>query len=355
MDRRHCAIGLGVFIASAVTATWVYAAGPQLRVVYQAPAECPSARVFEQQVQRLRPEVTDASRSSLDVQIERESQGFRGTLRMPESSDASLTRELRSRDCLELVKALALVGAVLIDPDTRARAEAAEPESNAGTPGSGAGSDARPAQRRRSAPATRASAARPAGVPSERVATPSAARWSALVAAAIHVQYGVAPNWALGPRLTAGVRRWAESGWYAVEGRVSVTRTWSGEIERDIGDARMRWTAGRAELCIRFEVGEGAAVSPCGMMELGETSSTGSRAADATTRRALWAAPGGVLRSEIVLLGPWAVLVEAAAARPLVRPHFYFDRADPTAPDDVVYDVPAAAFGAGFGLGAQFP
>ncbi len=88
-------------------------------------------------------------------------------------------------------------------------------------------------------------------------------------------------------------------------------------------------------------------------MDVGEIRSTASRAANATTRRALWAAPGGLLRAEIVLVGPLAVLVEAAAARPLVRPHFYFARADQG--QDVVYDVPAAAFGAGLGLGAEFP
>jgi hypothetical protein len=136
---------------------------------------------------------------------------------------------------------------------------------------------------------------------------------------------------------------------------LSVVRTGTAEINGSVGDARIRWTAGRAELCAPFGVGEGATVSPCALMDLGEIRSTGSRAAHATTRRALWSAPGGLLRAEIVLVGPLAVLVEAAVTRPLVRPHFFFDRVDPSAPDDVVYDVPPAAFGAGFGLGAQFP
>ena len=229
---RYRALGLGLFIVSLVTAAEAHGAGPRLRVVYDAPNECPTARVFEQQVQRLRPEATDASRSSLDVQIDHDSEGFRGTLRMPESSDASLTRELRSRDCTELVKALALVGAVLIDPDARVRAEATEPENEAGMRGSGAGSHGRPAQRGRSAATTHASAprsperfdaARPTRVPSEPEATRSPARWCVLVGAGLHVQSAVAPRLTLGPRLTVGVRRWAASGLFAVEGRLSVT------------------------------------------------------------------------------------------------------------------------------------
>jgi hypothetical protein len=264
---------------------------------------------------------------------------------------------------MELVKALALVGAVLIDPEARARAEATLPDTSAATPGSEAGSDGRGEQTGRPTAATRATVPPPPRSRTVRAARaapgpapPSnAARWSAVVGAGLHIQYGVAPNLTLGPRLTAGLRRWAASQRYALEARLSATRTWSAEIERDVGDARMGWTAGRAEVCALVQADPGAAVAPCATMEVGEITSTGSRARGATTRRALWAAPGGLLRAEIRLVGPLAVLVEAAATRPLVRAHFYFDRAVQSAPDDVVYDVPAAAFGAGFGLGAQFP
>jgi hypothetical protein len=336
-------------------------AEPHLRVLYSAPAPCPDSVEFERQVRRLRPEVTSAARSTLDVRIERDARGFVGTLRVPESSDGSLARELVSPDCAELAKALALVGAVLIDPSAQERADGAPigAEPDAASPPTPDPADRRPQPTSRPSAAASVDSARPtptapagegAHLDSERE---SPQRWSVVLGTGLSVKSGVAPELTLGPSAAVGLRRALGSARHSLEGRASVTRTSSGKVEKVIGDARLRWTSARVDACGTLHLGSSAALCSCVVVEAGELRADASRAVNATTRRALWLAPGGALRAGFALIGPLAATVEGTVTRPLVRPRFFFARASSGAAPETVYDVPPLAFGGTLGIAVQ--
>ena len=354
-------LGATLLVEASVALTSVVQAAPDtkphLRLVYHAPAACPNAAEFGRQVQALRPEVKSTARSTLDVRIELSVRGFVGTLRVPESSDSSFARELVSPDCAELAKALALVGAVLIDPSAQQRADSAAsaevvprvaPKSDDSPPLSNVGASASSA---------------PSGEPAPPRTPPQPVLvqrnnqnpWSILLATGLYVKSGVAPALTLGPSAAVGARGALVPEKVSIEGRASVMRTASGEVKKVLGDARLQWTSARADACAVFHLGPSGALTPCVVLELGELRADASRAVRATTRRALWLAPGGAIRSEVTLVGPLAAHIEGTATRPLIRPRFFFARAASGSSPETVYNVPLAALSGTVGVSVRIP
>src|SRR5690349_14735342 len=104
---------------------------PPFRLVYEAPASaCPDREAFLHEIfartqrPRLAPDGEDgpaiAIRVAIDVKSESSSTG---RLEMREPDGTNETREVSGQTCTEVAKALALVTALVLDPDARTEAE----------------------------------------------------------------------------------------------------------------------------------------------------------------------------------------------------------------------------------------
>jgi hypothetical protein len=319
-------------------------AGRRLRLDYQAPPSCPPASVFEAEVwRRLSPEgVRATEQRSLGVTIAQDAMGYRGTLRVSESSDGASGRELGSADCGELVRALALVAAVVLNP-----AETAEP---------GPSTSAAPPASPEAAPSAAAVVTGPkvAPVPSPPSepsprSYPPQGRLAVVGAVAASLHTAVAGDLVWSPRIAVGAEylsiRWP----WGIGIRLSLTRAESG-VQTIVGSADFVWTLGRLEICPILRPSAGLTVGACGLFEAGEVRGTSSTTS--TARR--WLAPGGLARVEGRAFGPLWVYGDLGVTRPLIRTEFYVDRQGGQS-SERVYKVPEAVLTAGLGLLVRWP
>jgi len=88
---------------------------------YDAPTECPDAKVFAGQLEARTAHARVATEAGatgrvFDVRILKLAAGYKGTLSIHAEGAASI-RTVTARACKDVVEALALVSAIAIDPD----------------------------------------------------------------------------------------------------------------------------------------------------------------------------------------------------------------------------------------------
>ncbi len=361
-----------------------------LQVAYVAPSTCPGRGAFEEAVLgRLSASKRREVHGRLDVRIEAVDGRFRGRLRVPESSDASLTREVWSDDCTELVRALGFVGAVLIEPAAASGSEpppfASEAENematesaavtpreldgfaagraasgerdaipaalrNANTPG--AQQARQQARHKRMDRRARASAQNPNSEQSRSRVSPG--HWIGRVALGGTGHTGIAPKATLGPRLSLDIGREPAAGNIGYLGRVSMAAAWSARVPGTVGDAEFSWFTSRLEVCGSVASGPRFGATPCALADIGTYRAKGQRAPKLQSSRELWLSVGTSIRAEATLTGPYSLYGEGAVAAPLRRPHFYFARSAGSGGEDEVHRVPGASFSAGIGISVRF-
>jgi hypothetical protein len=313
--------------------------GRRVQLDYQAPATCPSAGVFERELwSRLSPEGARATADrSLRVRVFQDVMGFRGTVQVAESSDGASQRELGSANCAELVRALALVTAVVLNPSAIVEPG---PTAPAESPASSvAASSAAPS------PIETKTTAAPAPERSQR--SYRGGRWVFVGGTAASLETLVPSHPLLLPRIAVGAE-YLSTLWGAGI-RLSGTRADSGQIKKAVGNVDLVWTVGRLEVCLVSRPVPWLTVSPCGLVDAGELRGTSS----STSAARRWVAPGGLGRAEARLVGPLWVAAELGATRPLVRTEFYIRRAGQS--DITLFKVPSAVLTAGLGLIVRWP
>lgn len=287
---------------------------------YSADPQCPSEADFVARVKQ-RSQRAERTRDSAPVAIDIEvtSAPPRGNLQYIEAgSDAR--REVEGADCDEIVSALALIVALLVDP-------AAEPDAPKTRPGA----VQKPAPRGPSGPVS------PRGVP--RTLQPFiGVRGGALRG----VADGFVPYLGAG----AGVQS-AGAGSIAPAARLDLLFA-QGTANNASGTAELQWLAARAALCGAGSSQSALSWRACATFEGGRLAARGVGLASPRSAAVAWYGPGAQLGVGVRPVSVLNLSAEAGAVVNLTRDSFFFR------PSDQVHQIPAVAPYFGLALEASF-
>ncbi len=295
---------------------------------YSAPPECPPRAWFEAELTaRLHGRGASAS---LWVDIRPAEGGFMGRVEWHDPVLGAVTREVHHESCEQVARALALIGAVLIE--TSAPPPARLPESVLLPP---------PPPIERSPPALRPI------LPPRRPEW----KWRTGPSVSFGLMSAVAPIVLAGPR--AGWELSADQPGRGYIVALSLGRLRTGRRRYQIAEATLDWYALRLEGCVSWRVTERLGVAACLMTDVGELKGEGFGMFNNFRQKSLWLSPGCAGRGEVRLVGPLAIRIEAGAFFPLWPPNFYFPR--PNGSKVAVHRVPAAGLALEAALVARLP
>jgi hypothetical protein len=315
-------------------ATLADAAEPEpIALRYRVHAACPAAAAFVREVaartQRARIALDAEFARTFDVTISESSGRSIGRIDIRDPDGARSVREVDGPDCAEVVSALALIGALAVDPAALAQptpapvAPAVPPEPPAAGP---------------VAPPTHASKWA-LGMGADAVATGAVAPWIVPAASGFLELSGESP--------------------FAVVMRLSVAYApaWTRQADSVRStDSQFWWWALRAEGCpLRVGIGSGSHVNACATFDAGRLGAKGTPnggsvqvgGADACA----WYAPGALVRVDQTLGRGLFLEAEADAFFPLVRQKFVFSVDGRPAEE---HRVPAVGGAARAGIGYHF-
>jgi hypothetical protein len=308
-------------------------------------AGCPPAEIFTEQVAARTPVFRErAAEHAVRVEIVSEPGGVLGRASLVFSGNP-VDRELRAVRCEEVVEALALVVAILIDPnaDTRPIAVASAPPADGGpepasaVPSAKAAKGPPPKRPPRFKPVRRPDPARPPGVAYGFVA-------GALAAA----EGAAAPELMLGPRVFFGMDVYGEWPWPSSV-RLSGARLFSRRLRDGSGSAKLTLDLARLDACfVRLQEGR-LALEPCIGADIGVLRVDGSHPLGGHDHRLVWAAAGALARASVTVFNPFVGVVEIGADVPLVQYRYAFEGRP------AVFKTARVGMHLGFGLGLRFP
>ncbi|HEY4158943.1 MAG TPA: hypothetical protein VGM29_12630, partial [Polyangiaceae bacterium] len=295
---RACAFA----IACTLTARARAESGPLPFQVHSAgSAECDASSSFaarlEQRSRRLRPAL--ASEPAIDFSLELGSTGraLSGRLRVRERDGNETERVVTGASCDEVLSALALIAAVLVDPNAlseRAQTQpAAQPEPAVA----------------RSEP--------PAGAPPKR-------SWAFGAGVGAGVEGAIAPDVAFtsSAQLEAAL---GGDGILSPRVALAVHQSFPDTVTTPAGLAHFRWTALRVSGCpLRYPSSGPWALRPCLLFDAGRLEVAGDRTYLQDTARVTWFALGGVAHAELRPIPPLSFGLDAGFVAPFVRDTFFF-------------------------------
>lgn len=256
-----------------------------------------------------RVQIADASDTAARFVVELFDRGTKivGTFHFVEASGAETARAVSGASCDEVVPALALIAAVLVDPESVRRAPAA-----AVAPVAPAPAVARPPGRE---PSLRLRPSFGAGAGASSVVGPGAS-----IAPLVELGLESELEGARGPALALTLARF-----------ITPTRSTSA------GDADFTTTLGRLTLCpLRWPARGRLFGSACGAFEAGALHAKGSRTLGEHAFTSLWLAASPALALEYRPLRVLGLGLEALGVFPLVRDRYFFG------PNRHVFSVPVA-------------
>jgi len=303
-----------------------------LRVVYLAPAGCGSRATFVAELEARTPRFRAADGAetiaSITVELADRSTGIVGQLRLREPNGTETLRAVAGKTCEEVVPALALIAAVLIDPESTTRT----PVAAAASAPSGS-------------PPPPANATAPARAPRDSEAW----RLRPSFGAGLSVTSTVAPTPSVAPSLELGLE--AERG--SRRGPLlllSFERFGAKTVTTDAGLADFSTLLGRLTLCpLRWPSDGLVYVAPCGAFEAGSLHVDVADTVDEQEPTVPWFAAGPGLHIEARPLRVLGVELDLLGIFPLVRDSFYFS------PDFPVFSVPVFGWTGRLGIKAVWP
>ncbi len=292
-----------------------------LDIHYSAPPECPDRGAFEASI-RSRTERTSHQGSEpvkrLDVRLEPTAKGVRGRLAVPDGMGGTTVREIEAATCAEAVDGLALIVALLFDPESAHDGTKAQPPPQ---------EPARPA-----APITT----------NEPKRSSHFALSTSLIGASGH-----APELLPGGELALALEVPLVDRMLLLV-RAGVRLTVPDTVSSDEGLATFKWWAGIASVCPALELGDPSlAQGLCVSFEQGVLSATGSDTRNPRSSMRSWTAIGPGLVFRWSVLPPLFSLVAADALFPLNRDRFHIGT-------EQIHEVPVVALRGEIGLGVRF-
>ena len=300
-----------------------------IQVVYQAAGDCPDAAYFLAQVAarttRMRVAGDGEAGRRFVVEVRASGRHARGQLRVQNPDGAESLREVFGDTCAAVVDALALVGALAIDPHASL------------TPV-------------RSAPSIVpivAPAVVPVVVPPAGPRPRASSRWRFGAGLDVGVVEGILPDAALelAPFLEVSRdgRRWSPAL------RLGFVYDVGNQVHTVGGNARLDWYLGRLDLCPgRIPLGRGVHLDLCARLDVGAVWARGQDVLRPREVLRTWVAPGLVVGVEREFFDRLFLHLGVAVSFPLLRDRFVLD------PDFEVEAVPVVGVRGALGLGVHF-
>ena len=297
-----------------------------MHVSYTAPAGCSSRDTFvrELTLRTARVAVVDAAEPAASFVVELVDRGPRvlGQLRLIEPDGSETARAVSGATCEEVVPALALIAAVLVDPESLTRARTPPP------------------------------AAAPAEAPH-----PEPSSWRIRPSLGV----GAALATAVGPGLSPGVllelglesERVGERGPVAL---IALEHSESPSKSTTAGDAYFTASFGRLTLCpLRWPSRGPLFLSPCAAFEAGALHAEPSKTLGKRPLSVLWLAVDPALGFEYRPLPALSLGLGVLGVFPLRRDRFAFAPSAASQPDILVFSLPTVGAAVQAGVKAVWP
>jgi hypothetical protein len=292
---------------------------------YSAPLDCPNATAFSAQI-AARTAMWTRVPSALAVQVRIEPADGRlhGVLTLDDAA-GSTVRVVSGERCAEVVQALALIVAILIDPEADTRALPIVPEATVAPPNAETGVH-RPLE---------------SGEASE-------ARWSASAGTELTVTAGVGERALVGERWFAGIaRERADRPSFTL--RFAFGRDRSGTINHGPGaSSALSRTLLRVDACGLLVTTPALAFTLCGFGEGGQIDAVGLHPLRSESPTVGWLALGSLVRAGYRYERVLGLEAELGVGLPLSRYRFRFG-------DESLYETSVLVVGGGIGLSLHFP
>jgi len=291
---------------------------------YRAPQSCPSSLEFSELVSsRTRAWLTPTSPFAVTVTIEpaSENASFLGEITFVRAGRQT-ARSLSSPRCDELARALALIVAILIDPQA-----SQEPSPTAGGANAGAA---------------------PEGSAQPAAESPAAPPWW-IVGPEVVLETGLASEPTFGERLFVGVGRGDTTLWLS-SARLSFSRVFGHETSPESGlRAEVELQTARLDGCVARAVAGPLAFEPCVFFEAGRLQALGLHRTGNVLRNEPWATAGMLLRPTLTLAQRLVIGVGVGFHVPLTRYELAFTG------ERALHETAVFGFDGALGLGVRFP
>lgn len=303
-----------------------------LRVVYAAPAGCGTRASFVAELEARTPRVRVVSAgdsvTTVSVELLDRTTGIVGQLSLREPNGMETLRAVSGKSCEEVVAALALIAAVLVDPEAMTHTPApAAPAAPSASP-----SGAEPHRREQPHP------------PSEETL-----RFRPSLGTGAAVTSTVAPSVSFAPGLELGLEL-ERGGFRGPMLLLSFERFSSSTVTTRAGVADFSTLLGRVSLCpLRWPASGIAFLAPCGAFEAGSLHVDVSQTIDEKEPTVLWLAAGPGLHLEMRPLRVLGVELDLLGIFPLVSDTFFFS------PRIEVFSSPVVGWTGRVGVKAVWP
>lgn len=336
-DRR-LALAMLVGLLWAGTARAEPAAGadetePQaFRVVFSSSSVCSNPSEFVEQLQRrtkhLRPANAVEPALTFYVSLTSTEAGVQGNLRVLNADGTGPARQVPGLDCHEVLSAMALIGALTVDPFALTGEDLPPPAPSVPS--------------------------RPLTKPSEPESKPEPKRFRFGVGQRLNVNGGVLPGLGWGESVLAEASV-PVSGVLHPSVRLAghvAHATKETELSPPLGTGAFEWRAARLALCpVLWSPAPWFGARPCVFADAGRLRARGSETTNGKSNSRFWAASGLELELQFELVGPLTLGAEAGFMLPLVPrdPYFFV----PRGANAQVHQI-SGGFAGGFGFGLRF-
>ena len=334
--RARCGALAACIVAAMATATMRSATADDVVAVqfdYEARPGCPDADAFVREVLARAPRARVANAAerarTLVARIRTSGRELEGALVVRDVDGATTERTVHAQSCGELVTALAVIAAIVIDPITAKSGEL--DAADAGPP------PAAPVVPSPEPPVTPP----PVSVPEGTTAwTFSAGAGGGLVGGASPTVLLSVPVFLEASRQVSGVVEPAA--------RLRFERTSLGSTTGSAGGASFVLTSGAADVCPIALRARSFRIQPCARAELGALTARGRGVEPTRSDTRPWFALGPVARARLEIAGPVFAELEAALLASFIRDRFYVE------PATLIYRPPALGGTTAFAVGVAF-
>ncbi len=319
-----------------------------VRVRYDAPPDCPDQDDFfrELSLRTARVKLVETGIPTVRtfrISIARAEGRALGRLVVEDADRASVPRVVTGTTCEEVTRGLAVVVALVVDPDASpARTDAVASTADAASP---------------EPPASTAPAHLPlASTPAQPHAAQSVTGPATADAVRVRLSFGIAlgvtneaPSGSANETSASVGGAYERPGLLSPSARLSLVRKkWDSQAALP-ASAHFVGTLGRLDGCpIRLRIFSPLSVFPCVRIEAGRLEANPSGVPNPSVHRP-WVAAGLTARAGLHIIGGLMLEAQTAVAFPFLPEAFFFE------PNLTVYTPPAVLFSATMGLGVEFP
>jgi hypothetical protein len=317
--------------------TPIESSAEKVRLVYDAPADCPDRAALLEGVRARIGSEWEAPESELarriDVRVQARGGRFVATIEFVDVEGQRVTRSVGGEQCTNVVNGIALVTALAIE----SRVEEALDQSEPASPPPPAAAPVAPAPRPKSGPQP------PRPVPASR---PGSAFRAGLRGSGVT---------AVGPELALGAGFFGGLEWGVLRFGLTLDMVRSPNVERNGIPADYTLASGRLEGGVGFWPASSLALEAAAFFEIGSLRAETRERPPRVTRpgggSAVFSAPGVVGRV-VAFSDPLLVTLEVMGRFPLSREEFGVNNGLPNPP--IAYQVRAFSTGAALGAGIRF-